>query len=135
MDNTRSALRIFLESFIVPCVAFSLVWGAINYAQGTTIGARYPDVVALDITTEQDLALTVAYKTAFNAGYARAATPSAFVAERVRALFQDYTAQFVSGEQKNRLSTALDTATDMQKQAVAQILGVDLTITPPQAKP
>lgn len=101
-------------------------------------GERYPEVAQLAISADQDLGMVIAFKQAANSKFTTATTPGEFVRERIRALFEDAAVAHVSGEQLNRISEALKIAfsqDDVTKlNAVATALGVDLTVTPPNAK-
>lgn len=112
---------------------------ASGYAQGTRISARYPEVGAVDVTTDQDLGLTIAFKLARIAATPSdpslpipgPTTPGEYLATRVADLIASYSKTHVTGEQDTRLKDALATADDQKRQQVAAVLGVDLTVVPP----
>lgn len=96
---------------------------------------KYAELAAVDSTADQDLALTIAFKT-YVASLATGdvasapATPGAYLALRVLDVLGGYTTQHVGSVKKTRVSDAFDKATDQDKQQVAAILKVSLTVAP-----
>lgn len=96
---------------------------------------KYAELAAVDSTADQDLALTIAFKT-YLASLAPGdvasapATPGAYLAVRIQDVLAGYTTQHVGLVKKTRVSDAFDKATDQDKQSVAAILKVSLTVDP-----
>lgn len=136
MARVGSRTNAMKKLLLIPLIC--LLCGSLGYSQGTTIGARYQEVVALDVTPDEDLALTIEFKTLLNgvtdpiARQAFPQTPGAYLAAQVQTqILSKYVANRITGEQDARITDALAKANVATKQKVAMDLGVDLTVTPP----
>lgn len=99
---------------------------------------RYPELAALDSTADQDLGLTIAYKTLLtslaNDPVALAAAPrtaGAYLASRVSDTLSSYAMQHVAVVQKDRVVEAFVRASPQAREAAALALGVDLDVEVP----
>lgn len=131
MSIKRLALGIVLALTVV----------AAGFTQGTTVGDRYPGVARIQVTTAQDLALQIEFKTLKNDNRTATNSPEEYLADRVLAIFQDLEvahAKVTSPEVKAKADEALKQATPQQeadyKAAMQSIFGVDLDPKVPAGK-
>lgn len=94
---------------------------------------RYLELANFDSTPDQDLALNIAFKQAkldplFPTD---ALSPGDFLQKSVIRTLNEFSGKHVTSVKDARISKAFDNADDQTKQAVAQVLGVDLAVTVP----
>lgn len=91
----------------------------------------YPELAAFNSTPAQDLGLAVQFKQDTDR---KSTTPGEYLATIVSGVLDEYASRHVGQVKTTRVVDAFDKATDQEKQQIASILKISLTVDVPADK-